>query len=121
MTNTIKDYPNLYDYYDHYIKTNGAREHEGCFPNLIIWIREALEENQYEVTSLFDMTKEDEEEFWSWGHNSRWNYVFAPMIYQYLIDGDENTRDWCVSVLLNIAEDYGDPDVEKKYFTKKDE
>lgn len=116
----FQEYPNLMEYYDHYVKTDGAPEHKGCFPNLIIWIREALGENQYDVIDLFNMTKEDEEEFCSWGHNSRWNHVFAPMIYQFLIEDDEDLHDWCVGVILGIAEEYGDPDVEKKYFTEKD-
>lgn len=118
----MNKYPHLMEYYNHYIGTDGKREHEGCFPNLIIWIREALGDDQWEITQLLEMTEEQEEEFGSWGHNSRWAHVVEPMVEQFLLEDDEDLRHWCKGVLIGIAEQYGDPDVEAKYFTnQKDE
>lgn len=115
----IQDYPNLYEYYDHYIKTQGQAEHDGCFPNLILWIRLALgEEREWDITQLLEMTEEQEEEFGSWGHNSRWAHVVVPMLEQFLLEDDEDLHEWCVGVLMDIAGDYGDPDAEQHYFSK---
>lgn len=117
----LKDYPNLHEYLDHFVKTNGKAERERCFPYLILWIRLALgEEREWDITQLLEMTEDAEEEFGSWGHNSRWAHVVEPMLEQFLLEDDEDLHKWCVGVLLNMAGDYGDPDVEQHYFSQKE-
>ena len=121
MIDEMKQYPHLMEYYDHFVKSGGKPEHDGCFPNLILWIRLALgEEREWDITQLLEMTEETEEEFGSWGHNSRWAHVVVPMLEQFLLEDDEDLHSYYVGVLLNIAGDYGDPDVEQHYFSQKD-
>ena len=115
----MKQYPNLQRYLNHFIWCDGKPEHEGCYPNLIIWIREALNDDQWAIVDYLDMDEDEQEEFGSWGTNSRWGHVVAPILSNLI--GDENWKDsWLTDVLLQIAEDNGDPDVEQIYFSKKD-
>lgn len=120
MIDEMKQYPHLMEYYDHFIKTDGKAERERCFPYLILWIRAALGDNEWEITRYLEMTDETEEEFGSWGHNSRWAHVVEPMIANILLEGSDEEKEWLTDTFLQIAEEHGDPDVERIYFNQKD-
>ena len=113
------DYPNLFKYYNQYRRKKGRPEHSGCFPNLIIWIREALDDDQWKITDLLEMDDDEKEEFGSWGTNSRWAHVVEPLVEELLLGNDSEQRKWMKDILLEIAGQYGDPDVEAKYFANK--
>lgn len=118
----MNKYKHLKQYYMDYLEHKGKAEHDGCFPNLIIWIREVMGDDQYKITEYLNMTEDAEEEFYSWGHNSRWSHVVEPMIYNMLIDdADPETKLWLRDTLVDIADAYGDVDVEARYFNNKDE
>lgn len=124
MNNTndygMDEFPNLKRFFDGYIANKGVAEHEGCYPNLIIWVREALKEDGFKIVDYLEMPDFEEEEFWSWGHNSRWRHVVEPYFYEYLVTGTDDQRNAMAEMLVDIAESYGDPDVEQIYFNKKD-
>lgn len=107
----LKRFPNLKSAVEFFYQNNGESEHEGCLPNLIVWIRCVLPED-YDAAEYFDMPDEMKEDFWSWGHNSRWANTF----YCYL----EDNFNYCVKKCLDLAEEYGDFDVEA-YMNKKED
>lgn len=116
----MDEYPNLKRYFDDYIANKGVAEHEGCYPNLIIWVREALGEQGHMIVDYLEMPDFEVDEFWSWGHNSRWRHVVQPYFYEYLVEGTIDQRNAMAEMLEDIAGIYGDPDIEQKYFSKKD-
>lgn len=107
----ISKYPNLERYYTHFEKTKGLSERQdGSFPNLIIWIRLNVEpeydgKEWIDAAQFFELDEDDTEEFYSWGHNSRWANVFLPFA---LINLDL-VREKCIE----LAEKRGDPNVEE--------
>ena len=110
----ISKYPNLERYYKHFEETNGKSErNDDSFPNFIIWIRLVVEPEEGEWTSppaFFEFDEEDAEEFYSWGHNSRWAHVFLP----FAIHNMELVKEKCIE----LAEKHGDPNVEE--YLKRD-
>ena len=112
----IKQYPNLYRYAVHFDKTKGESEKTGYLPFLVIWIRELLKQagiNDGRVPKLFDFDRYETREFFSWGHNSRYNHVFAKVVA-----ADIN---FCLEVVLDIMYDMAgsgkqviDTDAEKR-------
>lgn len=102
----LDKYPNLKKAVEHFYDTDGKPEHEGCLPNLIVWIRVVLDKYKSEdAAEYFDMPEKSKEEFWSWGHNSRWSNTF----WCYL----DNHFCWCVGLCIDLANEYGDFDVEE--------
>ena len=110
----LDDYPNLRKCVKHFYETNGQAEHDGYLPNLIVWIRQVLDEVGEDAAERFSMPQEVAEDFWSWGHNSRWANTFWFWLHAHFFG--------CVEECIELAEDAGDYDVEK-YFqqTQKDE
>lgn len=100
----LEQYPNLKKAVEHFYDTDGKAEYEGCLPNLIVWIRCQLKD--VDMTEFFtEMSEETKEDFWSWGHNSRWGNTFYAFLCEHF--------NYCVAVCMNMAEEYGDFDVEK--------
>lgn len=112
----MKKYKHLYEYYNHWIDNMYEPEHKECFPNLIIWIREALDNDYGLAVKFLEMNDEEAEEFGSWGSNSRWAHVAVPIIETWY---EFDRKSFC-DMLISIADQYGDPDVETKYFNQKD-
>ena len=110
---TLKKYKHLYEYALHWIKTHGS-EHAGKLANITIWFREMLDKAGVDdVSEYLGFTDAQTEEFYSWGHNSRWNHVFQ---YDYLL----NQFDDAMEIALQLAEEFGDIDIEKIYFSNKE-
>ena len=116
----MQKYANLAKYFEHYLDTHGKAEHVNCLPNLIIWIREVLDNDSQRAADLFNMTDEEREDFYSWGSNSRWAHTFTMKLDE-LIDYDvmENTTD-VPDILMSLAEEEGDPDIEAKFFKEEE-
>ena len=108
----LEKYPNLKQAVEHFYDTDGKPEHEGCLPNLIVWIRCMCDECMNDAADFFEMPEEIKEDFWSWGHNSRWSNTF----WSYL----SRNFCYCVDRCIELAEDGGDFDVEE-YMNKPTE
>ena len=117
----LKDYPRLKKYAKHFEKTRGYSEIAGFLPFIVIWFRDLFKEagiNDGQVPIEFEMDEETSEEFWSWGHNSRYANVFK----QYLLDN----LDFCIDIALQIIDNDErlsgfDSDVEKRVKKEKKE
>lgn len=122
----MEKYKHLYAYWMNYIQHDGRAEHDGCFPNLVLWIRLAIDNDDELAMDLLEMDGEEREEFCSWGHNSRWAHIAEPIIGDAVFcqhDDCSRNRIWIKEMLMSVAEQYGDPDVEEHYFKhdQKDE
>lgn len=117
----LKDYPRLKKYAKHFEKTRGDSEIAGFLPFIVIWFRDLFKEagiNDGQVPIEFEMDDDTAEEFWSWGHNSRYANVFT----QYLLDN----LDFCIDIALQIIDNDErlsgfDSDVEKRVKKEKKE
>lgn len=108
----LEQYPNLRKAVEHFYDTDGEPEHEGKLPNLIVWIRQVLENESEDAAEYFEMSERQAEDFYSWGHNSRWGNTFYAFLCEHF--------NYCVAVCMNMADEYGDFDVEK-YMNEKTE
>ena len=108
----LKKYKNLYKYAKHFLIHQEA-EHGRYLPNLIIWFRDVLDRAGVEdVPAYFGWDEDMAVDFWSWGHNSRWNHTFS--IYL------ESEPKEALEHAISLAEEFGDPDVEEIYFKEKE-
>ena len=111
LLDKLNKYPNLTKAVKHYEDTDGDSEHEGYLPNLIVWIRQVLPID-IDPAEYFEMDDETAEDFYSWGHNSRWNHTFRDWL--------DSGFEFCVEKCIDLAEEYGDYDIEA-YMTRKKE
>ena len=117
----LKGYPRLKKYAKHFEKTRGDSEIAGFLPFIVIWFRDLFKEagiDDSQVPIEFEMDDDTAEEFWSWGHNSRYANVFA----QYLLDN----LDFCIDIALQIIDNDErlsgfDANVEKRVKKEKEE
>ena len=110
----LKDYPNLKKYALHFDKTGGMEEIPGYLPYLVIWFRQLFEKAGIDdggVPELFgyDEYSDEAEDFWSWGHNSRYSNVFCGWL--------ADDMDYTLNLAFDLMEQYEltdfDPDVAK--------
>lgn len=117
----LKNYPRLKKYATHFEKTRGDSEIAGYLPFVVIWFRDLFKKAQIddsEVPVLFEMDDETAEDFWSWGHNSRYANTFS----WYLL----SNLDFCIDIVLQIIDNNPeckgfDPDIRKKVIKEKKE
>lgn len=117
----LKNYPRLKKYAIHFEKTDGDSEIDGFLPFIVIWFRDLFKEagiNDGQVPIEFEMDEETSEEFWSWGHNSRYANVFS----WYLL----SNLDFCIDIALQIIDNDErlsgfDADIEKRVKKEKKE
>ena len=100
----LAKYPHLWKAVQHFYQNDGRPEHIGHLPNLIVWIRHFVE-NEEDVAQRFDMPEEVAEDFYGWGHNSRWANTFWWWTRLHFFGVVVNC--------LDIAETHGDFDVEQ--------
>lgn len=101
----LKKHPFLKQYVNSYIKNDGMSEIAGYLPYLVIWFRRMFEKCGIEDDNIPDICGWDNdtaEEFWSWGHNSRWNNVFRT----WLEGGVEDP----VRIAFETMDEFGNPD-----------
>lgn len=116
----LKSYPRLKKYAKHFEKTKGYSEIAGYLPFVVIWFRDLFKKaniDDGQVPILFEMDDETSEEFWSWGHNSRYANVFS----LYLL----SNLDFCIDIALQIIDNNPDcngfdADVEKRVKKEKE-
>lgn len=93
----IKQYKNLYEYTQNFITEDNKGEY---LSDLCFWFKLQCLKNDLDEQEVFKWDDHTAEEFYSWGHNSRWANVFevelASDLEKYL------------NIALQIAEEYGD-------------
>lgn len=104
----LNKYPNVQRYVADYIENEGRGPGGTRLPDLVVWFRETLEKNGIDVPGYFEWTEEWREEFYSWGHNSRWGNVFMSWL-----EPDEVEEH--LETIADIAEEFGDPNIEEIY------
>lgn len=108
----LKKYKNLYKYAKYWLLHKKA-EHSNYLPNLIIWFREVLYRAGIDaIPEYFGWNSDMAEDFYLWGHNSRWTHTFC--IYL------EMKPEEALEYAIDLADEYGDPDIEEIYFKKKE-
>lgn len=126
----LKKYPNLRKYALHFDRTEGTAEEGGFLPFFVIWFRRLFDKTGIEddqVPALFGYDDESDEanDFWNWGHNSRYANVFSCWL--------EQDIDYALRLIFELIEQYKldgfDPDIKeivekdkqemKEHFKKK--
>lgn len=110
----LKQYPKLEAAINEYIELNGRSRTPGHLSDFIYWLRCKIEKHfdgdpghitcwpnaeSIEYEGLENEVDWDED-FWCWGHNSRWANTFTLWV-------EENFNDM-VNSAIEIAEEYGD-------------
>ena len=117
----LKNYPRLKKYATHFEKTSGDAEIAGYLPFVVIWFRDLFKRARIddgEVPVLFEMDDDTAEDFWSWGHNSRYSNVFS----WWILDDIDFAIDVALQIIENNKECSGfDPDIRKKVMKEKKE
>ena len=72
----------LLKYAKHFEKTDGENEVSGYLPCLIIWFRylfdkAGIDDGQVPMLFGYDEDSDEAEDFWTWGHNSRYAHTFS--------------------------------------------
>jgi len=83
--NRLKDYPALQEVVSNFIESDGWNHNLGYLTPLTVYIRKL----NIDEPSLFDWDEETTEDFYSWGHNSRYGNVLEP---QLVWDLDKHVR-----------------------------
>ena len=112
----LKQFPKLETAINEFIELNGGSKIKGNLPLFIYWLRCKIEkyfdgdpapltgwcEVEDELTDEEGntYTLDWDEDFWSWGHNSRWANTFASWV-------SDNFNDM-VDVAIDVANEYGD-------------
>ena len=114
----LKDYPNLKRYAS-YFEKNKDSEEAGFLPYIVIWFRDLFKEADIGdelVPILFEMDDEVAEDFWSWGHNSRYSNVFS----WWILDDLDFAIDVALQIIKNNPKCAGyDKDIEDKVAKEK--
>ena len=109
----IQSFPKLKKCVESFVALEGNSEKPDRIPDLIYYIKCM---DIYEP-QLFRWSKEDEEEFCSWGHNSRYVHVLWPLLF--------NNLDEYVNIIVDAINwsdwRYNVPDEEKEWFYKEEE
>lgn len=96
----LEKHPFLKKYVNNYIDTEGGRENGEYLPDLVVWFRFMFRALGIEdIPEVLGWDEEMTEEFWSWGHNSRWNHVFDCWLEADVEDS--------VKVAFEIMDEYG--------------
>ena len=114
---SLKQYPNLEAAVNEFVETNGRGTESGTLPKFIYWLRCKIESHfdgdpgsitcwpnaeyiEDEGLENDEDTIDWDEDFWSWGHNSRWANTFTLWV-------EQNFNDM-VNSAIEIAEECGD-------------
>ena len=92
----LEAYPRLKKCVEDYIKNEGVSPEPLCLTDLTVYIRDV----GIDEPAVFYWDEETEEDFCSWGHNSRYANVLEPMMCQDL--------NWHIACLLDYLEEDDD-------------
>lgn len=76
----LEQYPRLKECVEEYIELDGESKKQGYLPKLVVYVRDM----ELDEPEFFGFDKEWTDEFYSWGHNSRYVHVFNPLLYENL-------------------------------------
>ena len=105
----LKQYPKLEAAINEYIKLNGRSKTPGHLSDFVYWLRCKIEkyfDGDPSSITCWPNAEDNEneidwdEDFWSWGHNSRWGNTFTIWVA-------ENFNDM-VNSAIELAKEYGD-------------
>ena len=100
LKSKLNEYPNLKKYVESFIKNNGDSEDSECIPHFVYWFKMQCINNDLNEDSVFCWDEDYSEDFYSWGHNSRW----ANTAWNYIL----NNFALCVEIALDLAKEHGD-------------
>lgn len=99
----LEAYPFLKGYVQEYIDNNGQSATVGFLSSLTFFFKMMCINNNLNEQQLFGWDDELADDFYSWGHNSRWSNTF---------DAYLNTNfNECVDIALDLVANYGDSDI----------
>lgn len=78
----LTKYKYLNQYVKYFDEHNGQSEDDDYLPKLVVYFRRVLED-KVDLQEFFGWDNDTAEDFYSWGHNSRWANTFA---HELLID-----------------------------------
>lgn len=91
---------------EHFKETGGRSEEDGCIPHFVYFFKQMHFRFGQDPDEMFNWDKETSEDFWSWGHNSRWAHTACMWIEDHLEE--------CIEKAIELAKEYGDLDLEVK-------
>lgn len=94
----FKRIKNAYKYFEYFYNADGQSEVAGYLPFLVIWFRRSFEKagiEDYDVCGYCGFTKDEEEDFLSWGHNSRYAHTYR----RWCLDNKEKVIDLILDLI----------------------
>lgn len=104
MNKDLDKFPVLKKAVEHFKETGGRSEEDGCIPNFVYFFKQMNFRFDQDPDEMFGWDSETKEDFWSWGHNSRWAHTACMWI-------DDNFEE-CIEKAIELAKEYGDLDLE---------
>lgn len=86
----LEKYPALKGYVESFIQDGGMNPDPSLLADLTVYVRKL----DIDVPSFFDWDEETTEDFYSWGHNSRYANVLEPMLWSNLEEYVSLLIDW---------------------------
>lgn len=101
---TLKQYPVLNAVITEYIMLDGGSVMPGHLPTYIFWLRRHL--NNVDIDEFLGWDETWQDDFYSWGSNSRWANTFTAWVNSHFSDMVDNA--------IYLAKEYGDaiPDID---------
>lgn len=97
----LEKYPYLKSYVKAFI--NDEEDTTEFIPSLIYFFKKICVDHELDEAELFEWDEETTQDFYSWGHNSRWANTF----WAFLVEN----FDHCIEVAIWLAKVYGDKDI----------
>ena len=79
LAKRVAKYPKLKECVDDFLKNDGMNPDSMCLTDLTVYIREL----DIDEPCVFGWDGETTEDFYSWGHNSRYANVLEPLMAEY--------------------------------------
>lgn len=86
----LEKYPALKRYVESFIQNGGMNPEPGLLSDLVVYIRKL----DIDVPSFFNWDYETEEDFFTWGYNSRYANVLEPLLWVNLEEYVSLLIDW---------------------------
>ena len=100
MNKELDKYPHLKSYVESYKKGE-------CEPSqissLAYFFKRMCHDHDLDEQELFGWDDEIAEDFYSWGHNSRWANTFEWFLAENL--------DFCIDIAIELVKEYGDREI----------
>lgn len=101
---SLKKYPYLKSYVESYIENEGSADEIGKITKLTYFFKIMFMRHDFNMQALFEWDDDTTEDFFNWGHNSRWANTFEGQMEGFL--------EGYVDAALYLADTYGDIDLD---------